>query len=156
MTDMKSEGWMLTTRKSLMWVVAAFSVLVVAALIVWLLGSSKPAESAPVTPSQSPTTQPTESASAVPPEISTVISNLPADPGNLVSQSSPFREQFAAAFPPGTTTKTVQETWAANGDNQGVVQVDISRPGAAEAKYAAMMVKENGQWKLLATVEVQP
>jgi hypothetical protein len=92
----------------------------------------------------------------VPSDITTAISKLPADPDNIVSESSPFRGQFAEAFPPGTTTTTVEDSWVSDGDSQGTVQVHITRPGSAGEKYAAMMVKENGEWKLLATVSVEP
>ena len=136
-------------------IVAGFLALALAGLLVWLFGISKPAQSAPASPGASDTSQPSASASPVPTDVGAAISKLPTD-ADLVSDSSPFKDQFAQAFPTGTTTKPVDGTWAPDGDNQGVVQVDINRPGSADAKYAAMMVKENGQWKLLATVVVEP
>jgi hypothetical protein len=148
----------MTKRKTLMWIFAASGVVLVAVLIVWLLGSTRQAEGAPVPAMESPiqTVQPTPSASPVPLEVSSTISKLPADPGNLVSLSSPFRSVLETAFPSGTTARTVEGSWTSEDDSQGVVQVDISRPGAPNEKYAAMMVREDGQWKVLATVTVEP
>ena len=91
----------------------------------------------------------------VPAEVAQAVQSLPADPNGYVSLQSPVRDSAASAFPPGTTTGVVQNTWAETVANQGLVQVSITRPGKSSETYAAMMVFEDGKWKVLATVPVE-
>ncbi|MFB9714386.1 hypothetical protein [Arthrobacter methylotrophus] len=91
----------------------------------------------------------------VPAPVAEAVQSLPADPADYVSAQSPVRGSIAAAFPPGTTTTIVQDTWSQTVDNQGLVQVAITRPDKTKEVYAAMMVLEDGKWKVLATLPVQ-
>jgi hypothetical protein len=91
----------------------------------------------------------------VPAPVAEAVQRLPSDPALYVSAQSPVRGSIGSAFPPGTKTTIVQDTWSQTVDDQGLVQVAITRPDKSEEKFAAMMVLEDGKWKVLATVPVQ-
>ena len=91
----------------------------------------------------------------VPAPVAEAVQSLPVDPAAYVSAQSPVRGSIGTAFPLGTTTTVVQDTWSQTVDSQGLVQVNITRPGKTEETFAAMMVLEDGKWKVLATVPVE-
>lgn len=98
--------------------------------------------------------EPSATSGPVPSPVAQAVQNIPGDPAGYLSSQSPLRSAATSAFPPGTITRIVQDTWSQTVDDQGLVQVDITRPGKNTEKYAAMMVLEDGRWKVLATVPV--
>lgn len=137
----------------------ALAVIVLAIIAWWLVAGSRtppePAASTP-TPSLSPAPEisPTAAGSPVPAEVAEAIDHLPTEPSQYVSTQSPVDADFSTAFPEGTTTRAVENTWSSPSETQGMVQVNISKPGTPTETYAAMMVVEDGAWKVLATLPV--
>lgn len=125
----------------------------------WLLIGSQSAQGEAVpaaTQEPATTSSPTPTGGApVPDAVVSAIQSLPASPQSYLSTASPVRDAASSAFPSGTKTEVVDNTWSDEGEDQGLVQVTISRPDKPQETYAAMMVMEDGQWKVLGTVEVQ-
>ncbi|MFF1880155.1 hypothetical protein ACFVVC_01635 [Pseudarthrobacter sp. NPDC058196] len=136
---------------------AAIAIFIVGLVSWWLLAGARGTPTQPPSPAATAAvTKPTASgmSSPVPTEVADAISSLPKDPAEYVSTQSPVRADYAQAFPPGTKTHVVENSWSISGASQGLVQVEISKPNEADQTYAAMMVLEDGKWKVLATVPV--
>ena len=48
-----------------------------------------------------------------------------------------------------------ERSWAPDGAGGGSMLVTIRRPGGASTTYDAVMVQENGLWKVLATLAMR-
>lgn len=137
--------------------IVGLALLVIGLLVWWLLLGPKPAKVEAQNETQQPTSTstPTPTGTPVPSEVAAAIQSLPSSPAKYLSTTSPVKDAASSAFPSGTKTEVVDNSWSDQGDNQGLVQVTISRPGQDQETYAAMMVLEDGKWKLLGTIEVQ-
>ncbi|WP_284982341.1 hypothetical protein [Arthrobacter sp. efr-133-TYG-118] len=133
---------------------AAIAIFVVGLLSWWVLAGARGTPTPPVATASATGSSASRTSSPVPTEVADAISSLPADPAEYVSTQSPVRAEYGQAFPPGTKTHVVENSWSTSGASQGLVQVEISKPNQADQTYAAMMVLEDGKWKVLATVPV--
>lgn len=103
--------------------------------------------------SRSVTPSPTPDDSAA---VAAALKALPANPAAAVaSQSRALVRDPSEAFPRGTTIAPVAGSWAPDGTGIGGTQtITVHYPGRAPVTYVAVMVKEAGAWKVLATVPV--
>ncbi|MFW0775265.1 hypothetical protein ACLRGI_19110 [Paenarthrobacter nitroguajacolicus] len=106
-------------------------------------------------------TAPTSSASAGPGTLpdsdaqgaAEALSGLTDNPADGISAVT--KESFDAevALPEGSSLVPEVSSWASDGFGGGTMNVVMSEPGRADTRYVAVMVKEDGQWKLLGTLE---
>lgn len=103
-------------------------------------------------------TAPDSTAAAPAPEARAVVESLeqlPADPSAGLSADSPVAgSDLGAVFPPGTTVTADPVTWTPDHQGGGIIEVTINRPGEEPETYAGLMIEEDGEWKLIATVDV--
>lgn len=90
-------------------------------------------------------------------EVADALKKLATDPESLIASSS--RRQVAGkasqAVPAGSKVVSDEKSWLPDGAGGGVMTVTITPPGKAPVSYAAVMVQENGRWKVLATVPMK-
>lgn len=84
---------------------------------------------------------------------------LPTDP--VMGAASTVRDLVAAdpetAVPPGATIEAEPSTWIATGPDSGTIGMAMTIPGEALPRsYMAVMVFEEGAWKLESTIEAEP
>ena len=109
-------------------------------------GMARPTGTAPATASQA-----REAVEAV-----GALARLAVDPASLVA-SGAGPEALAgarAAVPAGSKVEVAQSSWAPDGVGGGTVMVRVTPPQGAPVRYAAVMVREAGGWKVLATLPV--
>lgn len=89
--------------------------------------------------------------------VASTLENLGDRPSNLAAKGveAEVSDGVAAALPAGTVIDADEATWTPDGVGGGTMQVAVSRPGAAPIDYLAVVVKEAGAWKVLATMDVQ-
>ena len=89
-------------------------------------------------------------------QVAEALRRLPGDPQALVASSA--RGQVAGrarrAIPRGTTVTPDAKSWAPDGVGGGTMLVTVSVPGHAPVSYDAIMVSQDGVWKVLATIRV--
>lgn len=87
--------------------------------------------------------------------VASRLETLPEDPAAIITSSLVSREvDLVAAVPNGTTVRAREDSWSPIGPDNGLMEVEIIRPGSAPARYAALMMLDHGEWFLLATVEI--
>jgi hypothetical protein len=88
-------------------------------------------------------------------EVAAALARLVSDPNLLMASGAPpeVKGRASLAVPPGSRVAVNEGSWAPDG---GTVLVALSTPGRPSATYAAVMVRENDEWKVLATFPVQP
>lgn len=88
------------------------------------------------------------------PDVIRALSTLADDPAALVPNSLRGRIQGdpATAIPAGSRVDTREDSWAPDGIGGGVIEVSITPPSGPTTRYLAVMVKEEGSWKVLSTV----
>ncbi|MFE4197098.1 hypothetical protein ACFRJ9_14630 [Paenarthrobacter sp. NPDC056912] len=81
------------------------------------------------------------------------LSRLTESPSEGISAQT--RQSFNAevALPAGSKLAPEVSTWAPDGIGGGTMNVVMTVPGQADSRYVAVMVKEDGAWKLLGTME---
>lgn len=89
-------------------------------------------------------------------DVAAALSALPTAPETLIASGANITpEQAREAFPAGTSVAAQPDSWAPDGTGSGgVMQVAVTGPGRPSATYLAIMVKESGKWRVLATVPV--
>ncbi|KIA72653.1 hypothetical protein ANMWB30_24210 [Arthrobacter sp. MWB30] len=81
------------------------------------------------------------------------LSRLPENPADGISAVTKQSFDADVALPPGSKLAPEVSSWAPDGIGGGTMNVVMSVPGQADSRYVAVMVKEDGQWKLLGTME---
>lgn len=92
-------------------------------------------------------------------EAAAALRALPADP--VSGAASTVRDLVAAdpetAVPPGATIEAEPSTWISTGPDSGTIAMAMTVPGEASTRaYIAVMVSEEGAWKLESTIEAEP
>ena len=89
-------------------------------------------------------------------QVATQVGVLETDPAALVAAASGVTaDQARQAFPPGTKVEAAPTTWSPDGTGLGgTIQIVVQPPSTTSVTYLAVMVKEAGTWKVLATVPV--
>lgn len=89
-------------------------------------------------------------------QVKEALVRLPDDPAALLPAegSGQTAASARAAVPEGTTVAVDERTWAPDGLGGGVVQVTLRTPDGERTPYVAVMVQEQGEWKVLSTVPV--
>jgi hypothetical protein len=87
-------------------------------------------------------------------QVAAALRRLPRDPQSLVASGAKSQVAGRAreAFPQGTTVVPDARSWAPDGVGGGTMQVTVIVPGHAPVSYDAILVRETGQWKVLATI----
>ncbi|MFD0523869.1 hypothetical protein [Paractinoplanes durhamensis] len=87
------------------------------------------------------------------PAVAAALQRLSTDPGSLVSSAAAARVGADAgkAVPVGAVVSPDPGSWAPDGIGGGTMLVTITPPAGARTTYAAVMVSEEGQWKVLTT-----
>lgn len=92
-------------------------------------------------------------------EVAAVLRALPADP--VAGAASTVRDLVAmdleTAVPPGATIEAEPSTWIPTGPDSGTIAMAMVVPGETSTRsYIAVMVSEEGAWKLESTIEAEP
>lgn len=75
------------------------------------------------------------------------------DPSAGVAAAAKESFDASVALPPGSSLTPEPESWAADSIGGGTMNVVLSVNGELDMRYVAIMVKEDGNWKLLGTFE---
>lgn len=87
---------------------------------------------------------------------------LQALPLDVVAGAASTVREFVAknpdtAVPSGASIEAEPSTWVATGPDSGTIAMVMSVPGETSPReYIAVMVEEEGSWKLESTVEAEP
>jgi hypothetical protein len=86
-------------------------------------------------------------------EVTQALERLATDPDSLVAEQSRSQVGKGAreAIPRGSKVDPDEQSWSPDDNGGGVMAVTIESPGKRAVTYAAVMVKEPGGWKVLAT-----
>ncbi|KIE23326.1 hypothetical protein LK08_30425 [Streptomyces sp. MUSC 125] len=87
-------------------------------------------------------------------QAAAALQKLATDPSSLVAAQAKRQVagRAARAVPRGAKVTPRPSTWEPDGVGGGVMTVTVTPPGGAPVDYAAVMVNENGAWKVLATL----
>lgn len=134
---------------------AAVTLLVVAALL-WFVDPFNWRDSET---SATTTAQPTSTARAEAneadeaDEVATALGALVQNPAAGAAEETRPTVDPDTALPPGSKITPDSSTWAPDGIGGGTMNVVLSREGQPDRRFVAVMVKENGEWKVLATLD---
>ena len=139
-------------------VVLLGAVAVVAACVVvtglWLANRSNGSAGPQI--ASSPGSTPAKAPPGQADQVVAALRKLATDPQTLVASGA--RSQVAGrarqAIPTGSTVVADAKSWAPDGLGGGTMLVTITTAGHAPVSYDAVMVREAGQWKVLATIRV--
>jgi hypothetical protein len=86
-------------------------------------------------------------------EVAVALEKLSTDPDSLVSSSSRGQVGGSArdAVPAGTEVTVDESSWASDGVGGGTIEVSLITQDS-EATYLAVVVREAGGWKVVATI----
>ncbi|WP_328665601.1 hypothetical protein OG905_01140 [Streptomyces sp. NBC_00322] len=89
-------------------------------------------------------------------QVAAALEKLSTDPSSLVAAGArtEVKGRAAQGVPKGSKVTPEPATWAPDGAGGGVMTVTIASPGRPAVSYAAVMVNENGAWKVLATMKL--
>jgi hypothetical protein len=89
-------------------------------------------------------------------DVATALRRLATDPQSLVASAAQSTVQGHAsdAIPAGSTVTPDVRSWAPDGIGGGTMLVTIITPAGVATTYAAVMVFEDGAWRVLATFPV--
>ena len=86
-------------------------------------------------------------------DVAAALRELATTPDAVVADEA--KRQLAGhtndAVPPGSTVTPHTASWAPDGIGGGTMLVTVASPGQPTVNYAAVMVFEHNQWKVLAT-----
>ena len=141
------------------WISAALAVVVCALIAVvdpWGWRAEDPVVmSGPA--SVAPTEDGTSDRSAV--DAAAALRALPSDvvSGAASSVREVVAEDPEGAVPQGATIDAEPSTWIRTGPDSGSIAMEMAVPGEASSRqYIALMVEEEGAWRLESTVEAEP
>jgi len=103
---------------------------------------------------QEAATAPTADAEAN--EVARALERLSRDPGALVAAGATAHVggRASQAIPDGSTVSPDVDSWAPDGLGGGSMVVTIAPAGGPATTYVAVMVREGGGWKVLATFRI--
>lgn len=139
---------------------AAVAVIVLAlAVLLWFVDpfgwrNSQPSATAPA-PLTSATT-PTPSISAAwgeADEVGAALEGLVQNPVAGAAEETRPTVDPDTALPQGSKITPDSSTWAPDGIGGGTMNVVLSLDGQPDRRFVAVMVKEDGEWKVLATFD---
>ncbi|MDG5808735.1 hypothetical protein P9869_40120 [Streptomyces ossamyceticus] len=89
-------------------------------------------------------------------QVAAALEKLATNPSSLVAAGAQAEVKGRAAqgVPKGSKVTPEPATWAPDGAGGGVMAVTVAAPGRPTVSYAAVMVNENGAWKVLATMKL--
>ena len=89
-------------------------------------------------------------------EAGVALARLAVDPASLVASGAGPEALAGAriAVPAGSKVEVAESSWAPDGVGGMTVMVSVTPPEGVPVTYAAVMVREAGGWKVLATLPV--
>ena len=130
-------------------VAVAVTVLAVAVLL-WLVDPFSWRNAEPPTTSPAP---PTSAARAEADEVAAALEALVQNPAAGAAEETRPTVDPDTALPLGSKITPDSSTWAPDGIGGGTMNVVLSLGGQPDRRYVAVMVKEDGEWKVLATLD---
>lgn len=103
-------------------------------------------------PQLSPAQTPSASASDAE-TVAGVLVALVRDPAAGAAAETESSVDPAVAIPPGSKLSPDQTTWSPDGIGGGTMDVVLSTPGLPDQQFVAVMVREDGEWKVLGTLD---
>lgn len=97
--------------------------------------------------------QPTAVARVEADEVAAALESLVHSPAAGAAEETRPTVNPDTALPPGSKIIPDSSTWAPDGIGGGTMNVVLSLQGQEDRRYVAVMVKENGEWKVLATLD---
>jgi hypothetical protein len=82
-----------------------------------------------------------------------VLTAFPDDPSGSVAMAARGSFDASVALPPGSELIPEPESWAPDSIGGGTMNVVLSINGEPNTRYVAIMIVEDGSWKVLGTVE---
>lgn len=124
----------------------------VAGYILWQESGAKRGPTATAEAKQQSTTRAGKRAQAR--EVRTALRRLESDPASLVASASKetVGDRARQAVPAGSKVTPRSRTWSPDGLGGGTMTVRVAPPGKPAVSYTAVMVREAGGWKVLATI----
>jgi hypothetical protein len=88
--------------------------------------------------------------------VAAALETLTTDPASLVASGARTEAGGRAAqgVPRGSKITPDPGSWEPDGMGGGVMTVTVASPGQPPVSYAAVMVNENGAWRVLATMKL--
>jgi hypothetical protein len=125
--------------------VVLLSAAVIAGLVLWLRSDGAGAPS----PADARRSRPTDAA-----DVTKALERLETDPAALLSRdaAAAYGDRIAEAIPKGSGVTPIESSWRPDGVDGGTMLVTVDPPAAAPTTYAAIVVREDGAWKVAATV----
>src|SRR6266566_3387528 len=149
---MRQGGIVAPRRRLVLAASAGFAIAAALAATVWL-GVSAPSrqQSSPAR-----TSAQVKARSAQARHVAAALRRLATDPQSLVASGARTQVDGRArqAVPAGSVVVPDARSWAPDGLGGGTMLVTITAPGQAPVRYYAVMVREAGHWKVLATIRV--
>lgn len=105
---------------------------------------------------QTPAASPAHSAAAAvseADEVATALEALVQNPADGAAEETRPTVDPDIALPPGSNITPESSTWAPDGIGGGTMNVVLSLEGQPDQRFLAVMVNENGEWKVLATLD---
>jgi hypothetical protein len=86
-------------------------------------------------------------------QVAQALASLATNPQSLVASGAARQVDRHArrAVPAGSKVAVDEKSWSPDGLGGGAILVTVTAPGEPPRAYAAVMVLERGQWKVLAT-----
>lgn len=138
---------------------AVMTVMILATLVAvsgWILLSRSDGDGnhANTKPSQSMATDRDKSADES--EVIDTVKKLSIVPESVLSKDALKRlnGEITKAIPKGTKFDAVPGSWSPDGAGGGMITVDATFPGETPVAYLVVLVRENREWKVLATMPV--
>lgn len=139
--------------RGLLIAIALLGVVAFSAVIVWVArdGQRGDTVSSPTASGSVAAVSPTSQAQ----EVALALDALVGDPASLAAEGVvDLVGDVRGMFPAGTVADPAAESWAPDGTgNGGTMTVVVTQPGEAPRSFLAVMVREHGTWKVLATLE---
>jgi hypothetical protein len=87
-------------------------------------------------------------------DVVAALGALGSDPQSLVAAGAAqdVATRARQAVPIGSKVTAAEQSWASDGVGGGTIMVTVTPPGQPPVSYAAVMVREGGRWKVLATL----
>ena len=136
------------TRRNVTWASAVAVAVVAAVATIVLVSMHHGGTSRAATVPPSPTATDGQAKS-----VALALRGLAADPQAFVAAGAQdeVANRAANAIPRGSSVSPDERSWAPDRLGGGAMFVTVTPPGEPAVTYAAVMVNENGAWKVLAT-----
>jgi hypothetical protein len=138
-------------RRKLWWPVLGVLVAAVAGISMWLVSDHAGSAGSSHAPSRGPIPAADQA-----PQVAAALRQLSSDPGSLVAAAAAksVGPDAAKAVPAGSAISPDPSSWAPDGIGGGTMVVSVTAPAGKQVTYAAVMVSEDGRWKVLATFPI--